>query len=209
MSPQSPNHDLLTVLFIPSDGIEKSIPVSFQEAKISNLVKNIIEEEDNDDHDNNGDDSINIIDAAHICSNDHSSTIQINLPNVKHAILQKIIDFMKHYYLDPLQPISYPFEGSTLTDIIQQEWYIAFVMNNCDGDCSLESPSSSKTKTLFQIIDCANYMDIQPLFDLGCLFMSTMIMDKSSEEIRNMLKIEKLSASEELKAREEHEWMFS
>ena len=178
----------LTIILNSSDN--ECIPIPFHVAEISNLVKNIIEEEEEEEEGSNGD-----------CDNDdervdNSKVVTIDLPNVNSNILRKIVKFMKHYYVEPLDPISYPFKGSTLSDVITQEWYISFI-------------NSMESQNLFEIISGANYMDIEPLFNLGCLVTSTMIMDKTAEEIRAFLKIDKLSATEELKAREEHEWMFS
>ena len=187
-----------TIIFHSCDN--ESISVSFSEAKISNLVKNIIEDSEDDeiniDSDDNG--TYNKTHSKHetLSPGDASDSVQINLPNVNIDSLRKIVEFMKHYYIEPLESISYPFEGSTLTDIITQEWYIGFI-------------NSFESKMLFKLIDGSNYMDIEPLFNLGCLVVSTMIMNKTPEEIGTMLKIDKLTAEEEMRAREEHEWMFS
>lgn len=182
MSLQTVKSPEITIILNSSD--EVCLTVSLHEAKISNLVKNIIEEEEDGNSDS---DEVN---------RKASNTIKINLPNVESTILREIIKFMKHHHVEPLEAISYPFKGSTLSDVVTQEWYISFI-------------SSMESKTLFKVINGANYMDIEPLFNLGCLVTSTMIMDKTPEEIRVLLNIDKLSGTEELQAREDYEWIFS
>lgn len=173
------------ILLQPCDDESIIFRVTNHEAQVSTLISNCIEYDNGDDEDDNND-----------VTGDNASETIMHLPNVKAETLQHIIQFMKHYYLEPMSPISAPFDGTTIKEIITQEWYASFVL-------------AMDKKMLFQIISGANYMDIEPLLNLGSLFLCTQIMGKSAEEIRLLLEIEKMSVDEELKAREENSWMFS
>mmetsp|Transcript_14049 Transcript_14049/g.17077 ORF Transcript_14049/g.17077 Transcript_14049/m.17077 type:complete len:239 (-) Transcript_14049:299-1015(-) len=193
--------------------------VTYEEAKISKLIYNALDDDDEDD-DNEKDNDIDRCDGGidggssglHDEKNDSqqdqtnknmnpTSTQDqgtvITLPKVNSTILTQIINFMKHYNNEPLHPITAPFQGSKLSDIITQEWYLNFIQ------------SIQEKQLIFQLISSADFMDIESLLNLGCLVVSTDMMGKSAEEIRDILKIEKMSEEEELKAREDHGWMFS
>ena len=65
------------------------------------------------------------------------------------------------------------------------------------------------TSEIQTLLTAADYMDIQPLLSLTCLKVSSNLMGKSSEQIREILNISKLTPKEEAEAREEHSWMFA
>lgn len=177
---------------------DKIFRLSSSQAKISKLVTNTVEDDNRNDYDDmDADIAVN----ENVTSNNVDVNVKPNdtvifLPNVDSQTLTHIIEFMKHYSVDPLHPISSPFQGSSLTDIITQEWYISFI-------------NSMDRNTLFQVINGADYMDIEPLLNLGCLAVSVSFMGKDAEEIRKLLNIEKLSEDDELRTREDHAWMFS
>lgn len=61
---------------------------------------------------------------------------------------------------------------------------------------------------IYQLVAASNYMDVQPLFRLMCLVVSVKLMGKTAEEIGTLLGIQELTEGEELRAREEHRWLF-
>mmetsp|Transcript_14853 Transcript_14853/g.22506 ORF Transcript_14853/g.22506 Transcript_14853/m.22506 type:complete len:178 (+) Transcript_14853:207-740(+) len=159
---------------------DKTFHITYGEGKVSKLVENTM---DNDIH----------------IRNDHRETNNNNnvilLPKVHSETLSQIVRFMRYHKDEPLLPISSPFKSCSLEDVITQEWYISFI-------------NSMDRKKLFQLINGANYMDIEPLLNLGCLAVSAQMMGKSAEEIRVMLNIGKMDEDEELRAKDEHSWMF-
>ena len=61
---------------------------------------------------------------------------------------------------------------------------------------------------IFEIIMAANYMDIQPLLNLGCKTVANMTRGKSPEEIRKTFNIENdFTAEEENQIHRENEWI--
>ena len=170
---------------------QRIFQVNKAHASLSRLVRDAtsMEESENDDDGGNNDEM----------------NAPIQLINVQSECLQHIVNFMKQYAQEPMVDIRIQEEGAaggagagsggSFTDIVQQEWYRFFV---CDLDSSM----------LFQLVTAADYMDIQTLLSLTCWKVSSDLMGKSPEQIRDILNIPKLSATEEAEAREEHSWMF-
>jgi S-phase kinase-associated protein 1 len=72
-------------------------------ATMSELVKSMIEEEDDDEN-----------------------TPEIPLPNVKSTVLKKVIDFCSHYQTEPMNEIEKPLKSATMSQVVQP-WYAEYV----------------------------------------------------------------------------------
>jgi S-phase kinase-associated protein 1 len=60
---------------------------------------------------------------------------------------------------------------------------------------------------LFDLILAANYMNIQPLLDLACKKVASMIKGKNPEEIRKQFHIKNdFTPEEEEEIKKEHQW---
>mmetsp|Transcript_28725 Transcript_28725/g.43088 ORF Transcript_28725/g.43088 Transcript_28725/m.43088 type:complete len:173 (-) Transcript_28725:74-592(-) len=118
----------------------------------------------------------------------------VDIPKVKSECLRKVIEFCEHYVKDPLNQITHTMEADSFDEIVTQEFYRDFV--------TVEQP------LLFQLVQAANFMNIQPLLDLACLQVANILMGKSAEDIRSILNIPKMTPEEEEKARREHRWIF-
>ena len=80
---------------------------------------------------------------------------------------------------------------------MKQTWYQQFVADDNLSD-----------DMLFEILTAANFMGIKPLLDLACLKVTFQITGKNAEEIRQILKLPKLTPEEEANARRDHKWIF-
>lgn len=89
---------------------------------------------------------------------------EIPLPNVKDAVLTKVIEYCTHYKDEPMTPIQTPLKSSKIEEMVQP-WYANFVK----VDQAL----------LFELVTAANFMDIKPLLDLTCLAVSVLIKVRS------------------------------
>jgi len=117
---------------------------------------------------------------------------EIPLPNVKSAILGKVIEFCKHHANEPMNEIEKPLKSSNMHEVVQ-EWYANYV--------------EVDQETLFELILAANYMDIKPLLDLTCATVASMIKGKTPEEIRKTFNIvNDFTPEEEAQVREENKW---
>ncbi|EJK51345.1 hypothetical protein THAOC_29487 [Thalassiosira oceanica] len=121
-------------------------PVDIDVARMSELVKGMLDEDNDDDEDT-----------------------EIPLPNVKAAVLRKVIEFCQHHKGEPMTEIEKPLKSARMGEVVQK-WYADFV--------------NVEQVLLFELILAANYMDIKPLLDLTCATVASMIKGKTPEEIR-------------------------
>jgi S-phase kinase-associated protein 1 len=106
---------------------------------------------------------------------------EILLPEVTTMILQKVIEFCQHYREEPMYEIEKPIKSTRIADLVQN-WYADYV--------------DVEQVVLFELINAANYMEIQPLVDLGCATIASMIKGKTPDEIRKTFKLVNESAPE-------------
>lgn len=113
---------------------------------------------------------------------------EIPLPNVKSAVLEKVIEFCTHHEKEPMPEIEKPLKSANMAEIVS-EFDANFV--------NLEQ------EILFELILAANYMDIKPLLDLTCAKVASMIKGKTPEEIRTIFNITNdFTPEEEARVRE-------
>lgn len=105
---------------------------------------------------------------------DEDEVREIPLPNVKNAVLTKVIEYCTHYKDEAMTPIQTPLKSSKIEDMVQP-WYANFVK----VDQAL----------LFELVTAANFMDIKPLLDLTCLAVSVLIKGKQASELRAIFNI--------------------
>ena len=92
---------------------------------------------------------------------DSGAEEDIPLPNVKSAILKKIIDYCKHAKDSPPTEIEKPLKSANMQDVVADKWYATFI--------------EVEQEILFELILAANYMDIKPLLELGCASVAAMM----------------------------------
>jgi len=116
----------------------------------------------------------------------------IPLPNVKSAVLTKVIGYMKYHSENPPKEIEKPLKSANMAEVVTQ-WDADFV----DVDQEM----------LFELILAANYMDIKPLLDLTCAKVASMIKGKTPEQIRKTFNIvNDFTPEEEEAVRAENKW---
>jgi S-phase kinase-associated protein 1 len=96
---------------------------------------------------------------------------EIPLPNVKTAVLSKVLDYCQHHKhnLCPA-PIQKPLRNKNLIDCGVSKWDCEYI--NVENDM------------IFQLILAANYLDIKGLLDLSCAKIASKIKGRTPEEIR-------------------------
>jgi S-phase kinase-associated protein 1 len=157
-----------TVHLVSKEG--ESFEISLENAKMSELVKIMIDEEEDED-----------------------VAQEIPLPNVRSAILAKVIEFMQHHKIEPMTDITKPIKSNNMSEVVQ-EWYANFVKVD--------------QEVLFELILAANFMDIKPLLDLTCATIASMVKGKTPEEIHDTFKIiNDYTAEDEALVREENRWV--
>lgn len=106
-----------------------------------------------------------------------SEPVDIPLPNVALPELLRIRDFVHHYRIEKMHTLPRPLLSSNLSDYVQTQY--ASMM------------TSLTEKELYEIVMAANYMAIDPLFELGCAAVACRIRGRSVDEIRTMFGMER------------------
>ena len=110
-------------------------PTPVEVAKLSELVKTTIDDDDDE-------------------------VQEVPIPNVKSAVLTKVLEYCTHYQTEEMTPIQTPLKSSKIEDLVQP-WYAGYVQ--------------VEQSLLFELVTAANFMDIKPLLDLTCLAVSVHI----------------------------------
>jgi len=110
---------------------------------------------------------------------------------VRAEVLKKVVDYLVHWKESDPKEIPRPLPSNNLKEATDA-WDADYI-DSVDLD------------TVFDIINCANYMDIKPLLDLSCAKIASIMKGKTAEEIRNIFNIECDLTEEELKEYEEYQ----
>ncbi|CAL1172952.1 unnamed protein product [Cladocopium goreaui] len=122
---------------------------------------------------------------------DSGTDEEIPLPNVKTAILSKVIDYCKYHKDSPPEEIQKPLKSTNLVECGVSEWDNEYV--------------NIEQEVLFELILAANYLDIKSLLDLTCAKVASMIKGKNTEEIRKQFNIvNDFTPEEEAQVREDN-----
>eukprot|EP00611_Tribonema_gayanum_P021843 TRINITY_DN428_c0_g3_i1.p2 TRINITY_DN428_c0_g3~~TRINITY_DN428_c0_g3_i1.p2 ORF type:complete len:183 (+),score=93.90 TRINITY_DN428_c0_g3_i1:76-624(+) len=91
-----------TVHLVSQEG--DSFDVSVKVAKMSELVKTMLDEELEED----------------------AEAQEIPLPNVKSSVLTKVIEFCRHHVEDPMNEIEKPLKSANMQEVVQ-DWFATYV----------------------------------------------------------------------------------
>ena len=153
-----------TVKLLCNDGEVVEVPVNVADKSV--LIKGLIEDSGIDE--------------------------EIPLPQIKKAVLEKIVVFCTRM-LDHTPPeIDKPLSHNDMKQVVDQ-WHADYV--------DLEQ------EELFELVMAANYLDIKPLLELSCAKVASQIKNKSVVEIRKYFNIENdFTPEEEAQIQEENRW---
>lgn len=85
---------------------------------MSNLVKETLSENNEDDNDDGNENNPE--------GGGGNSMPEVPLPNVATDILEKVVDFCKHYKTEQMTAIQTPLKSNKLDDLVQP-WYCQFI----------------------------------------------------------------------------------
>ena len=116
----------------------------------------------------------------------------IPIPQVKKAILDKILVYCKHLMENAPPEIDKPLRSNNLADVVS-DWYADYV--NVDQEL------------LFEMILAANFLDIKSLLELCCAKVASIIKTMTIPEIRDYFHIENdFTPEEEAQIMDENRW---
>jgi len=122
---------------------------------------------------------------------DYEDNKEIPLPDVKYNILKKVVEYLTYYKDKEPAQIPKPLPSANLNEFTN-EWDVNFI-------------NSIELDGVFDLINAANYMDINSLLDLACAKIASLMKGKSAQEIRAMFNIECDLSEDELKEYEEYQ----
>ena len=123
---------------------------------------------------------------------DLSSDEDMPLNEIDQPTLERIVRFLHLYSVQPMPDIEKPIRSSDFSTLVPSAYNELVSIDH---------------EMLFKLASGANYMDIQPLLDLTCAKIASMIKDKTADEIRETFSIENDFTPEEEEAiREEYKW---
>ena len=122
---------------------------------------------------------------------DYEDNKEIPLPDVKYNILKKVVEYLTYYKDKEPAQIPKPLPSANLNEFTN-EWDVNFI-------------NSIELDGIFDLINAANYMDINSLLDLACAKIASLMKGKSAQEIRAMFNIECDLSEDELKEYEEYQ----
>jgi S-phase kinase-associated protein 1 len=100
----------------------------------------------------------------------------IPILRVRSQVLDMIVGFMLHYDIDPMETINKPLVSNNIGDVVQH-WYAVFI-ERLDEDM------------LFDLVNAANYMHIQPLLELACAGVALSINCKTTVEVNEVFHLQ-------------------
>lgn len=130
---------------------DREMHVDLEDIIISNLIKTVTEGSEEDDEE------------------------EIPLPNVSFPVLEKVVEFTRHYKTSPMVYVPKPLPSniSTINEVVG-DWYGDYIMNLDE-------------ELLMRVIDASNYMDIEPLQEICCAHIATVLRGKEPDEVRRIL----------------------
>lgn len=93
----------------------------------------------------------------------------IPILRVRSQVLDMIVSFMIHYDIDPMVTIEKPLVSNIIGNVVQH-WYAVFIEH-------------MNKDMLYDLVNAANYMHIQPLLELACAGVAISINNKTTTEI--------------------------
>jgi len=98
-----------------------------------------------------------VVKDAQACEEDENASPEdVELIKVESACLEKVVDFLKHHEIEPMNEITTPLSGNTFDGVVTQEWYRDFI-------------KGLDQSMLFDLVTAANFMAIRewnpPMWD--------------------------------------------
>ena len=112
-----------------------------------------------------------------------SEDVKIPILSVKSLTLEHIIKYLKYHSIFPIPEnnISNHLKSNIFSEEVKCEWDIHFIEKDVMGD-----PNTAKSN-IYDLINAANYMDIEPLLKLSLTKVASMIKGESIDKIKKII----------------------
>lgn len=110
----------------------------------------------------------------------------VPLFKVSTRTLEKMIEFCKYVTENKnYKEIEKPISSKVMSDLVDDKWYSTFIDGVVGG-----TKDNLELDFLNDIVMMSNYMMIDPLFNLACGKIATLIKDETPENVRKVFGIE-------------------
>lgn len=121
----------------------------------------------------------------------------IPVPDTSSETLELVLEYMEHHVNHPAKVLERPLKSSI--EELVDKWDYEFLHEKLH--------LNSGHGLLFEVMQAANFLNINGLLDLTCGCVASMTRGKTAEQIREMFKIENdFTANEEERIKTENEW---
>ncbi len=122
--------------------------------------------------------------------------LELPLDTITPNIMDRVLEFLEYHATNPMKEIAKPIATNNMVEIVG-EWDANFMALEDDHD------------TMVDLVLAGNYLNCQPLLNLGILKIATMLKDKEPAQVREMFHIDNVITSEEEKEiRDANQWVF-
>ena len=137
-----------------------------------------------------------------LCASDEThEQVIFPLPNINGVTLYYVIDYLEYHVNNPSKPLERPLMDKLQNIVCDFDKEFVFRYLISDG---VEKEHS----LLIDVCMAANFLGVQPLLDLTCAAVASMIKGKTTEEIRELFNIENdFTPEEENRIKEENKWI--
>ena len=110
----------------------------------------------------------------------------IPIPFVKESTMKHVMTYLKYHAVNPIpnNNTSEELQSNVFSDEVKCEWDVKFIENDIMGD-----PETAKSN-IYDLINAANYMDIEPLLQIACTKIASMIKGESLDSIKKIISTE-------------------
>lgn len=95
---------------------------------------------------------------------------EIPLYNVSYCMFLKVLEYAQYYKKDPMKKIAKPLINNQLNI---QQWYTDFISSQYEGG-------------LYELLEAATYLDIEPLQELVCAHIASLINGTECGELKKI-----------------------
>ena len=99
---------------------------------------------------------------------------EIPLYNVDYNVFMDVIEYTRHYQIDPMKTIEKPLKDDTIN---VQKWYVDYI-------------SRQHQDGLYMLLEASTYLDIEPLQELICAKIASLIKGTECDELKKILDLD-------------------
>ncbi len=117
---------------------------------------------------------------AEMINENNSNEEEIPIMKCSDETFEKVIEFMDHYIIEPMNEVPKPVPQNAKVGDIVQEFYVNYIFGE-----SIDL-TTEQEKMLYNLFIITNYLDMRSLFSLCCLKTAIMMRNADKEKLAKM-----------------------